>query len=341
MNRSPIPLPNQLAVCQHVARLARAKLPLAGELSKFAQQASAPVRDAAEAVNSDLLAGKSLTEALTRDGSRDSRILAACIGAGECSGQLDKALESWASMHLANSHASRSLRTALAYPLLLIAITLLSLGYIIWTLIPEYERTYAMFNHLMPSWLELLVRVRAHYSWVLGSLALLALLPLFIWAIRRRRLDHLGLPRERARRLRLQSLASELASQMIDGSVPLTQLVPLMVAATGATGDQAELAFRRLQDRSAIEPLERETTLLLTTLHAGLMDRVETSQHLNSLSQLLRYQADQISMRQARWLPMLVALVVGLLTILTYVFLIYLPWLGLLKQISLPPALNY
>ena len=70
------------------------------------------------------------------------------------------------------------------------------------------------------------------------------------------------------------------------------------------------------------------------------MDRIETSQHLSSLAHLQRHQADQISLRQARWLPMLVALVVGLLTIMTYVFLIYLPWLLLLKQIALPPAIE-
>lgn len=78
--------------------------------------------------------------------------------------------------------------------------------------------------------------------------------------------------------------------------------------------------------------------LLLTTLHAGLMDRIETSQHLSSLAHLQRHQADQISLRQGRCVNS--TLVVGLLTIMTYVFLIYLPWLLLLKQIALPPAIE-
>ncbi len=340
MTASPLQLTEQLAVCQHVARLTRAKLPLTGELSKFAQQSDRTVRSAAQAVENDLLAGQSLSQALAKDTSRDSRILVACIEAGEGSGQLDKALETWTSMHLANSLAARSLRAALAYPLLLIVITLLSLGYVIWTLIPEYQQTYAMFSPTMPPWLELLVRIRGQYFWVLGCLTAFCFVPLIAWAIRRRQFDSLGLPRERARRLRLQSLASELASLMIVGNVPLTQLVPRCVAATGAVPEQSVTAFEHLQSRRTIAPLARETTLLLTTLHAGLMDRIETSQHLSSLAHLQRHQADQISLRQARWLPMLVALVVGLLTIMTYVFLIYLPWLLLLKQIALPPAIE-
>ncbi len=341
MTSAPLPLTQQLAVCQQVARLARARLPLTGELSKFAQHAAPENRSAAAAVESDLLAGQSLSEALVKDTSRNSRILVACIEAGQQSRQLDKAIESWTNMHVANAHAARALRSALAYPLLLITITLLSLGYVIWTLIPEYQQTYAMFSHSLPAWLTLLVYVRAHFAWLLITLVVLSFLPLIIWVIHRRRFDSLGLPREQSRRLRLRALASELAGLMIDGNVPLAQLVPLCVSATGAVDSQIATAFTQLQNRSPIEPLARETFLLLTTLHAGLMQPAEAAQHLSALAQLQRHQADQVSVRQARWLPMLVALVVGLLTILTYVFLIYLPWLLLLEQIATPPALDF
>ena len=85
-----------------------------------------------------------------------------------------------------------------------------------------------------------------------------------------------------------------------------------------------------------IEPLGRESSMLLALLHTGVMDRTEASQNLATLGQHLQQQADQIAQRQVRWLPMMIALVVGLLTILTYVFLIYLPWLLLLKQIVQP-----
>jgi type II secretory pathway component PulF len=287
-------------------------------------------------VDQELQAGKSLQQALAAGDTRESRSLAACIDAGEATGQLDRTLEAWTAMHLANSVAARTLRAALAYPLLLIAITLLSLGYMIWSLIPEYKITYSMFGQSLPNWLDLLVRVREHYAWLIALLACLSLLPLVVWTVQRRRFDNFGLPREQARRLRLQATASELAGLMIDASRPLSEIVATIVKSTGANLDQVTTAFAKLQAREGIPPLARETTLLLATLHAGVMDRGEAAQHLHALAQLQNHQAAQTTARQARWLPMLVALAVGLVTILSYVFLIYLPWLLLLKQISLP-----
>ena len=125
---------------------------------------------------------------------------------------------------------------------------------------------------------------------------------------------------------------------MIDSSTPLMQIVPLSVAATGADEKRSSTAFEKLQNRSMIEPLGRESTLLLALLHTGLMDRNEASRNLATLGQHLQQRADQVAQRQVRWLPMMIALVVGSLTILTYVFLIYLPWLLLLKQIIDPTA---
>ena len=335
MTTTPIPLSAQLALCKQVARLARARLPIAGEISKQ-MQSSEKLRQSASALDEQLQAGKSLTQALAADNSRNSRILSACIQAGEISGRLDRTLEAWTSMHLANSRSTKSLRAAMLYPLLLIAVTITSLGYVTYYLIPEYKKTYELFDRTVPLWLEWISQVREHFWWLIAVMAVVAIAPLVIWAIRRRQFDALGLPIDRAPRMRLQGLASELASHMIDSSMPLNQVVPLSVAATGTDEKRSETAFEKLQNRTMIEPLGRESTMLLALLHTGVMDRTEASQNLAALGQHLQRRADQLAQRQARWLPMLIALVVGLLTVLTYVFLIYLPWLLLLKQIILP-----
>lgn len=332
MTQIQIQLAERLALCKQVARLARARLPISGELSKQLNS-SKKLRRSATAVDAQLQSGKSLAQVLASDDSRDSRILSACIQAGEISGHLDRTLEAWTSMHMANSKSTKSLRAAMLYPLMLIAVTLASLGFVTHSLIPEYRNTYRLFDRDMPLWLDLITRVREHYWWLIIVLAILSIAPLVIWAIRRRHFDSMGLPIDRAPRLRLQGLASELASHMIDSSIPLNQVVPLSVAATGAKAENSAAAFEDLRNRTMIEPLGRESSLLLTLLHNGVMDRNEASQNLANLGQHLQQQADQVSQRQVRWLPMLIALVVGLLTILTYVFLIYLPWLLMLKQI--------
>ncbi len=337
MTSTQLQLSERLTLCMQVARLARARLPIAGELSKQ-MQSSERLRKSASALDEQLQAGKSLCQAIAGDNSRDSRILSACIQAGEVSGRLDRTLEAWTSMHVANSRSTKSLRAAMLYPLMLIAVTVTSLGYVTYYLIPEYRKTYELFDRNMPLWLDLIGRIREHFWWLIVVVAVLAIAPLVIWAIRRRQFDAMGLPVDRAPRLRLQGLASELASHMIDGSTPLMQIVPLSVAATGADENRSTSAFEKLQNRTMIEPLGRESTMLLALLHTGVMDRTEVSQNLATLGRHFNQRADQIAQRQVRWLPMMIALVVGMLTILTYVLLIYLPWLLLLNQIVNPTS---
>ena len=204
-------LSEQLALCKQVARLARARLPIAGELSKQ-MQSSEKLRLSASELDEHLQSGKSLTQALAADNSRDSRILSACIQAGEISGRLDRTLEAWTSMHMANSRSTKSLRAAMLYPLVLIAVTVASLGYVTYYLIPEYKKTYELFDRNLPLWLDSISRVREHFWWLVIVLTVLAIAPLVLWAIRRRQFDAIGLPVDRAPRLRLQGLASELAS---------------------------------------------------------------------------------------------------------------------------------
>ncbi len=338
MNQSQLPLADRLAICQQVARLAHARLPIAGEIAR--NMHASRLRANAQQVEDQLQSGMSLEQVLAGDDSRDARILSACIRAGESSGRLDRTLEAWTSVHMADSQATRSLRVSMLYPLLLIAVTVCSLGFVIWKLIPEYEATYSMFDRQMPVWLSILAQMHDYLWWILAGLVFFAVLPLAIWAVRRRRFDAMGLPLDRSRRLRLQGLAAELSSLMIANETPLMHTVSLSVAATGVGAAHVQNSFEKIQKRAMIEPLGRESTLLLASLFAGVMNVQEASKHLAMLGRHLQQRADQNSQRQARWLPMLIALVVGSLTILTYVFLIYLPWLLLLKQIVTPSSLG-
>ncbi len=339
MNQPQLQLSDRLALCEHVARLARARLPISGELSRSVR--TTRLRAAASQVDEQLQSGMSLTQTLANDPSRDSKILAACIQAGESSGRLDLALEAWTAMHLSNSQSTQSLRAAMLYPLTLIVVALCSLGFVIWSLIPEYQKTYELFDRDLPLWLETLTRLHGHFWWLISGITIFAVAPLMIWAVRRRRFDAIGLPLDRVRRFRLQSLAAEIASLLLANQTPLMQAVKLSVSATGVSDSYTATAFEKLQKRTTIEPIGREVTLLLAALHTGIMDRDEVVKLLSSLASFLRQRANDHAQRQTRWLPIMVALVVGLLTAVTYVFLIYLPWLLLLKQIISPTSMGH
>lgn len=333
MSDSSIQLRHQLALCQQVARLVRAQLPIAGQLAQSSLAGPADQASVAQQVDYQLEAGVSLKSALACDPSRDSQALAACIEVGERSGKLDSALEAWTDMHLAWSRYAQALRSALVYPCLLIGVTVVSLGYILWELIPEYGDTYVQYQTTPPIWLELLVGVREHLGWWLVLLILFALTPLVIWFVHRRRFDPDGLPRDRAKRLRVQALGTEIIQLGVTAGMPLSELLTHGVRASGGSQQSAEQAFGLLQQQLLIPQFSRETSLLLSSLYAGLLTPSETSQYLKQSAEGLQQQADDRAAALVHWLPMLIALTVGAITIGTYVLLIYLPWILLLKRI--------
>lgn len=336
MSQMNLKLMQQLEICQHIAKLAHARLPVAGQLRKLAERSSSATSQAAQQVEAQLEAGAPLVKALVNDNSRNSRILAACIEAGEAANKLDVTLTAWTDMHIANARDSRMLRTSLLYPLLLISLTLWSLGWIVWKLVPEYRKTYEVFQLQLPGWLKTLSLARDHFWWLMFGLVVLIFAPLLMWAWRRRCFDKVGLPLEPSRRLRLQSLAAQLAGTMIERAQPLQKTIKLSMAATGVSTDLSNSAYEKVQQRHSLSSLSGETSMLLTSLHAGLIDLQTAVTNLRDLAVLLNQRADRIAQRHARWLPMLVAATVGLATILIYVLLIYMPWIEMLKQIGSP-----
>lgn len=325
-------LADQLAICQQVSRLVRSQLPIVGELSQWTV-GTADQQTAASAVEQQISAGKSLAEAIASDPSRDSRMLSACISIGEPIGKLAQSLEAWTDMHLARSRYSKSLRAALVYPTLLIVVTLLSLGYVIWQLIPEYRTTFAQFQADLPSWLDWLIWIREQLGFLLFGLLLVALAPLVWWYWRRRSYDAHEMPRDVPQRLRVQVLSAELLRCGIDGGLPLLKLVPWSVQASGGSSAAVDNSFDLVRHQKRVPQLAHESSLLVASLHAGLLSPQEAADHLAQVADALRQQADDRAANAARWLPMMVALTVGGLTILTYVFLIYVPWVLLLLRI--------
>ncbi len=340
MSRSEFTPAQQLAICQQVAQLVRAKLPIAGELSRVVRDASSSLAASAEQVDDRVSKGQSLADALAGDGSRSSRSLAACITAGETCGQLDRTLELWTEMHVANSRSAQAMRSALLYPVLLILVTILSLGSVIWQLIPQYETTYASFHQQLPDWLAAIVWIREQVGVFLLVLVVISILPLLLWYVRRQGYDAHDRPRDPVRRLRGQGLAAEIAALMLRHQRPLNETVTTAAQVAGGKPDDVQQAFERLQRQQPIAALARESTMLLSSLHVGALTPDATCDGLAGVADVLKQAAESSSARQERWIPMIVALSVGALTVLTYVLLIYLPWIWLMRKIAEPTLIG-
>jgi Type II secretion system (T2SS), protein F len=328
-------LQQQLMLCQQIALLTRTNLPLEHQLSQIAGQSKGNLAEAARHVGARLESGVPLVDSLVSDGdSSANRTLAACIQAGQSSNQLDQSLERWTSMHLSNSRSTKRFTSAMVYPFLLIVIMFVSIGLSAWTLIPEIRDTYLLFNQGLPGWLKLIVQLRENFYVVLIVMALLTLVPLAIWSYRRRGLDNSGIPKSLEKRLRLQALATRLASLQLSASRPLSEIVPLCLSAVGAEKKRSEHSFQDLQARRPLDPLPAETSMLLGALHGGMVERDRAVELLNTISDQLDYRAELKSLRDARWIPMLIAIIVFLVTMAAYATLVYLPWIQLMYKIG-------
>jgi Type II secretion system (T2SS), protein F len=329
----PLSLQQQLSLCQQIAQLTKAKLPLEAHLTTGSQQPTATV---AGAVQQQLASGKSLADVLAGQSTPHSISLAACIRVGEATGKLDRALESWTELHIANAQSSKRLRSSMLYPLLLIIIMFVSICFSFWTLIPGIDQSFQLFRIPVPQWLQAMIWLRANFAVLLLAMALATFGPLSWWWWKRSGNDELGVTRNAAKRLRLQSLSTQLAVLQLEAGRPLAEVLPRCLACMGLPETMSADAFDRFRRQEPLVPLPAEFLLLLGSLYAGLIRPEKLVELLTIVTDQLKYQADLVSQRESNWLPMYVAIIVSLVTLLAYGILVYLPWLELLQSISQP-----
>ena len=332
-------LKQQILLCQQIARLTRTNLPLQEQLAQASSVQGSPseVLQASQHVQGRLMRGMSLKDALVNDDSTDSRILSACLEVGQASNCLDHALESWTSMHIAGDRARKSLQTAMLYPLALIAISWIAVGWTAWNLIPEIRAAYMQYHTQPPVWLKLIFLARDHFMWTVLVSMVMVFGPLLYWRWIRVRVDEYGVPRTSAMRFRLQSLATQLAGLQLKAERPLSESLPLCLAAMGTVKQKCQEAFQNLRLHRSLASMPPETTMVLASLHCGIISRDQAAEHCLQISLRLSEQADLHDQLDSRWLPVLTALLVGGVTLATYGLLVYVPWVYLMVRIGSTP----
>lgn len=336
MQRANFSVEQQIQLCQLVAKLVRAKLPLTEELLKLSQTTTGNSSTASSTLREALQRGESLEQSLTGGDSRDAQILAACIRAGQKANALPEILEAWAQMHIANTSTSKSLRNAMIYPLLLILVTCISIGFVFWNLIPEYQETFQLFRQTPPFWFEWIVWLRSQFWSLLGVMLALLLLPLLVGWLRNRKSDARGIPRGAVRRLRQQSLATSCTAWMLAAKLPLNFVSEHFAKIMGLSDAESSATFSHICSNQIVPDLPSESQLMLAALHSDLVTPDDAAEHMRELARHLKHQADRTAVRRVRWLPMMVALAVGTIVISTYAMMIYLPWIYLLRSIVEP-----
>lgn len=334
MNPQKISLQQQITLCRHIAKLVQAKLPLLDHIAQFTDETRSDISQAGQRLHDKLAQGMSLTDSLIDDNSTDSRILKACLRVGQSCNCLDLALESWTALHISNHRFKKSLLTAMIYPVALVAISLISVGWTAWHLVPEIQSAYLQYNSQPPVWLRWIFVAREYFHWTSVVLVLAVTAPLAYWFHSRQRLDPFGVPENRSKRLRLQSLATQLAGWQIAADRPLSETLPLCLTAMGTSEDRSQTGFEDLRMHRPVAAMPIETTMVLASLHCGIIDQSQAVDHCQKISQRLSEQAELQDQQECRWLPIYVALVVGAVTLCSYCLLVYLPWIRLMTQVA-------
>jgi general secretion pathway protein F len=165
---------------RQMASLLSAKLPLEQALSAIVEQADKGLlRDRFSAVRSDVVAGQSFAEALSRYPRDFPDIYRALVAAGEQSGDLGVVMERLADYTESRSALSQKLITAFIYPVI---VTLVALGVIVLLLtyvVPQVVGVFAQSKQKLPWLTEVLIAMSAFArSW--GVWIALALVLAFV-----------------------------------------------------------------------------------------------------------------------------------------------------------------
>lgn len=185
--RDRIKTKDKVLFSRQLATLVNAGLPLAQSLQTVSEQTrNKYFKSIAARIITDVESGASLSAAMATYPDVFDEIYVNLIAAGESSGTLDKALERLAIRQEKDAELMSKIRGALIYPVLVIVVMVLVVGFLVVRVIPQVEEVY---KGIPGATLPLLTRTMLAVShfvmdfwWLLAVLALAGTVFLSRWA---------------------------------------------------------------------------------------------------------------------------------------------------------------
>ncbi|MDZ4851555.1 MAG: type II secretion system F family protein [Pirellulaceae bacterium] len=333
----PLTLEHQLILCEQIAALANSGMPLERGLAPLVKQLPKSLGDSSRRITDRLAKGQSLSKSLAEDNRPTSRSLHATVEAGIAGNCLAPALRSWIAIHTEQGRFRSRLRAALVYPLVLTLVAAFSLGYTIYHSIPLYQSAFESLHAPLPFWFDwLLVLHRTLWVWTTAMAALCIML--LVWSYRMNTvLAPSGMPRNRAYQMQLQAHATRLMTWMIEAKRPFDPSYLLAIEATGIRPQTETIdTLNRLNTKIALgwNPISKECQTILRAVEKGDLSFEDSKPSLLDLTDQLNLQAARIAERQAKFIPVIVSIFIGVVVVGFYVVVVYLPWVQLLTRLS-------
>jgi type IV pilus assembly protein PilC len=165
-----IPLPTRARVStreflvfnQELATLLKAGMPLVQSLDILRRRVTNPVfKSVLDDVQERVRAGSALSEAFEAHGSLFPGVYTVSLMAGEKSGNLEQVIRRYVAYVKVVSTVRRKTISALVYPLILMAMSLVVVSIIVLRVVPEFGAFYAQYDKELPLSTRMLVAVSA------------------------------------------------------------------------------------------------------------------------------------------------------------------------------------
>jgi type IV pilus assembly protein PilC len=220
---------------QELATLLKAGMPLVQSLDILRRRINNPVFKAVlDDVNERVRAGNSLSEAFEAHGALFPGVYTASLLAGEKSGNLEQVIRRYVSYVKVVASVKRKTVSALVYPVILLALSLVVVSIIMLRVVPAFGEFYSQFGQELPLSTRIIVAVSTFAStYFLPILIGLAILGVGIWRWlqrpgERERFDQLilrlpglgGIARKFA-----TSQASRTLATLLSGGIPLVNAI--------------------------------------------------------------------------------------------------------------------
>ena len=174
-----------LGITRELATLLRAGLPLDRALEILIGLApTVPVAQLLQTVRDEVRGGKSLSQAIDMHRAVFSRFYVNIVRAGEAGGALGVVLTRLADTMERNKELRESVKSALIYPTILIAVAVTSVMVLLGFVVPQFQQTFAQAGKALPLPTEIVIFLGTglrKYWWLL-----LIIVFALVWFMRRR-----------------------------------------------------------------------------------------------------------------------------------------------------------
>lgn len=142
---------DKVVFTRQLATLIGAGLPLSQSLRTVHEQtANKRMQEIVQEIISDVEGGKSLSDSFSKHPEVFNKVYVALVAAGETSGTMDDALKRLAAQQEKDAAMMGKIRGAMMYPSIVLAVIILVVGFMLFTVMPQVEGLYRDLNKELP-----------------------------------------------------------------------------------------------------------------------------------------------------------------------------------------------